>query len=251
MSEDNDVFTEDTLVLDEVIRHINRLHPAFVLVTGDMTNHNSNQRQVEAYRKVIARIDPSVPVHHLPGNHDIGEACLKRRVARFEEQYGPSTFCFRYNGCAIIGINSCAIYAANPAKGEPSAEAAEIAEEQFSWLTKQLKESAACRARLVFGHYPVFVRSIDEKRSSNNFIPEERIRYWNLFKQYKVNAYGCGHTHYPYETSYEGVDAVTSGALASPLGKGYRGAVIWHVSETGEVTHRYIPYKEFESLQSL
>lgn len=243
-------FTEDTLVLARMVSQINRLRPAFVLVTGDMTDNSTNQAQISAYKKMISRIRSDIPVRHLPGNHDVGSACAKEKVDAFEANYGPSTFCFSYENCALIGINSCAIFAAAPSKGDPSADAAEIAEAQYTWLEEKLKATQDFGARIVFGHYPVFVKSIDEERSTNNFTQEERERYWKLFKQYKVKAYGSGHTHYPYESTYLNIDAVTCGALAAPLGKGYRGAMLWTVSEDGRVSHQYLSVDEFVRLDN-
>ena len=80
-------FLTDTLTLDTLVRQINRLRPPFVLVTGDMTDNSTNKAQLAAYRKVIDRVDKSIPVHHLPGNHDVGSACSKAKVAAFEQNY--------------------------------------------------------------------------------------------------------------------------------------------------------------------
>ena len=244
-------FVTDTLTLDTLVRQINRLRPPFVIVTGDMTDNSTNKAQLAAYRKVIDRVSNDIPVHHLPGNHDVGSACSKAKVAAFEQNYGPSKFSFTYENCALIGLNTCAIFAANPSSGDPSAEAAEIAEEQWTWLVSELKAAQDKGARIVFGHYPVFVKSFGEDRSTNNFLPSEREKYWNLFKQYKVAAFGCGHTHYPYESTYLGIDAVTCGAVAAPLGKGYRGAVLWTVSAEGKVSHKYLTIQDFVRLRSL
>ena len=244
-------FVRDTLTLDTLVRQINRLRPPFVIVTGDMTDNSTNKAQLAAYRKVIDRVSKGIPVYHLPGNHDVGSACSKAKVAEFERNYGPSTFSFTYENCALVGLNTCAVFAAAPSKGEPSAEAAEIAEAQYVWLEEQLKADQDKAARIVFGHYPVFVKSFGEERSTNNFTPAERERYWSLFGKYKVAAYGCGHTHYPYESSYLGIDAVTCGAVAAPLGKGYRGAVLWTVSGEGKVSHKYLTIQEFVNLKSL
>ena len=82
-------FTEDTLALDFMVKQINRLKPAFVLNTGDMTDNSTNQSQIGAYKKVIARLDPSIPLHHLPGNHDVGSACSKAKVAAYEQRKRP------------------------------------------------------------------------------------------------------------------------------------------------------------------
>ena len=114
-----------------------------------------------------------------------------------------------------------------------------------------LMDASGSAAKIVFGHYPVFVKSFGEDRSTNNFLPSERDRYWKLFKRYGVTAYGCGHTHYPYNSTYLAIDAATCGALAAPLGQGFRGAMLWKVSETGKVTHEFIAYKDFEKIESL
>ena len=60
--------------LKAMVSIINREHPAFVIITGDMIHRHYKKNQVEAYRSVIATVDKDIPVFHIPGNHDMPNA---------------------------------------------------------------------------------------------------------------------------------------------------------------------------------
>ena len=68
---EKNTMAEGVRLLTETVEAINRIHPAFVIVTGDMVNNRFNEEQWEAYSRLIAQIDKDIPVWHIPGNHDL------------------------------------------------------------------------------------------------------------------------------------------------------------------------------------
>ena len=241
--EDNRGMTEDSLNLETAVAQINRLKPAFVVVTGDMVNFAQSAEQKQCYRKIISKIDKSIPVWHIPGNHDIGNKITDEAIQRYIQEYGYQRFSFRYGGCAFIGINSFIIKNRNES----------MEEEQYRWLERQLKKVSRDASEIfVFSHYPVFMKSFDEKTGYSNFSPEDRDRYWSLFTEYGVKAVIAGHLHATMEAEHEGIGMYTTGPVGRPLGKGYSGAAVWKVSPAeGTYSGQYLSLAQLSELPAL
>ncbi|MBR1575294.1 MAG: metallophosphoesterase [Bacteroidales bacterium] len=199
-------------LLTETVEAINRIHPDFVVVTGDMTNNRFSEEQWEAYRKLIGQIDKDIPVWHIPGNHDLKpqeEGDLEHYLAR----YGYDRFCFRHKGCAFIGANSCFL------KDKCFAQE----REHYIWLEEQLWRSRKARHVFVFTHCPVVKERVDEKEDYFNFQAPYRQLYLDLFRQYQVDAVFSGHLHRSRFCEDGGVPYYTTSASGLPLGDGTSG----------------------------
>ncbi len=217
----NKSLTQDSLHLAQAVAHINRLKPAFVVVTGDMVNTPRNRRQIDTYKGLISRIDPDIAVYHIPGNHDTGRTNDLKHVEAYKAEFGNDRFSFRYGNCAFIGIHSGLIKDSN--------ETLEI--EQYQWLEQELKKARKCTYRFVFTHCPVFVSRIDEEDSYSNLASGDRQRYWALFEKYNVNAVIAGHLHNHKEAECQGIDMITCGPVGRALGTGFSGIRIWKVND--------------------
>ncbi|MFR2004756.1 metallophosphoesterase [Alistipes putredinis] len=94
--------------LKVTVARVNELKPAFVIVTGDLIHNHKSAEQARAYRENIALIDASIPVFHIPGNHDIPKYGAEA-LAQYLDEFGYDRFSFSYNGSAFIGLNSNAM----------------------------------------------------------------------------------------------------------------------------------------------
>jgi serine/threonine-protein phosphatase CPPED1 len=65
-------FKQETANLEFAIATANRLHPAFIVITGDLTNKPGDAAQIAEYLRVTHEIDPQIPVYNVAGNHDVG-----------------------------------------------------------------------------------------------------------------------------------------------------------------------------------
>ena len=83
--------------LKATVARVNELKPAFVIVTGDLIHNHKNAEQARAYRENIALIDASIPVFHIPGNHDIPDYGAEA-LAQYLDEFGYDRFSFSYNG---------------------------------------------------------------------------------------------------------------------------------------------------------
>src|SRR4051794_25144969 len=70
-SADKDI-AQETANWTYAVANINRLHPAFLIVTGDLVNKSEDQTQIAEYKRINKELDPSIHLYSVPGNHDVG-----------------------------------------------------------------------------------------------------------------------------------------------------------------------------------
>lgn len=236
-------FTADSLLLEEMVSQVNRLKPAFVLMTGDMTNTSKQKDQIACYQMIMQKMDKAIPVYTLPGNHDIGGDYSNDRVQAYKDNYGEDHFSFRYEDCCFIGINSPIIKNSN----------VELENAQYKWLNEELVKanSDKCRLKFIVSHYPFFLASYLEAEDSKNLSQESRDKYWPLFKRQGVCCVMAGHLHYTKFAKYNNIEMVTMGAVGKPLGSGVSGGAVWKVTKEGKYSYKYLSVDEFKNLKNL
>src|SRR3954469_17274972 len=72
MFANNADFVQDAANFEFVVATINRLKPAFVVVTGDLVNKWGDAAQIAEYKRISGKIDRAIPVYNVAGNHDVG-----------------------------------------------------------------------------------------------------------------------------------------------------------------------------------
>ena len=55
-------FTQETANFEFAIATANRLHPAFVIVTGDLINKAGDPAQAAEYKRIARKLNPSIPL---------------------------------------------------------------------------------------------------------------------------------------------------------------------------------------------
>src|SRR5882762_2405394 len=89
MFTDNAGFAQETANFEFAVAAVNRLRPAFVVITGDLVNRAGDAPQIAEYRRIVANIDPAIPVHPVAGNHDIGNIPTPATIAAYTSVFGP------------------------------------------------------------------------------------------------------------------------------------------------------------------
>ena len=74
MFTENKDFAQDAANFEFAVTAVNRLRPAFVVITGDLVHKPGDAAQIAEYRRIVAKIDRGIPVHNIAGNHEIGRA---------------------------------------------------------------------------------------------------------------------------------------------------------------------------------
>lgn len=225
-------FRQETTNFEFAIATANRLKPAFVIVTGDLVNTASEKAQADEYLRIAAKLDRSIPLYHLPGNHDIGNEPTADSIAAYTARFGPDRYTFRKGPMLGLVLDSCLI--------RSSKNASDQATEQEQWLKAELDKAKREGARpvVVFQHHPWFVESIDEAEGYHNLPQSARRHYLDLMAQSGVTHVFAGHYHANRVARYGPMEMVTTGAIGKPLRKDVSGLRIVIVRDS-QIEHRF------------
>jgi 3',5'-cyclic AMP phosphodiesterase CpdA len=232
------MFTGDREFVQESANHefavatINRLKPAFVVVTGDLVNKPGDAAQIAEYRRIQAKIDPAIRVYDVAGNHDVENVPTLKSIAAYTNVFGPDYYSFKHGGFVGIVLNSSVIH--SPQKTPEHLEA------QERWLVAELEKARAANARhiAVFQHHPWCIASATETNQYFNIPIERRAKYLAWFHKYGVRYTFCGHYHRNAFAKDGALEVVTTGPVGKPLGRDQSGLRLAIVRED-RVEHRY------------
>jgi serine/threonine-protein phosphatase CPPED1 len=225
-------FAQDAANLEFTVTAVNRLQPAFVIVTGDLVNLPGDAAQIAEYRRILAKIDGSIPVYNLAGNHDIGNVPTPASIAAYVKTFGPDRYVFRHAGLTGIVLNSTLIHSP---QGAP-----ELLAEQDRWLHAALQRArnGGTRHIVVFQHHPWFLQSAAEPDHAVTIPLERRAALLALFHTCGVRYLFSGHCHRNVEATDDTLNAITTGPVGRPLGgakSGFRVALV----RDDTIEHRY------------
>ena len=232
MYTENKSFEHETANFEFAIAAANRIHPKFVVVTGDLINDPGNAAQAAEYRRIAARLDPGIRLYSAPGNHDVGNQPTPESLAAYRERFGPDYYTFREGDFAGFVLDSSLI--ASPAK------APEEAAKQEAWLRAELEKARREGARrlVVFQHHSWFLSDPDEADQYFNIPRAIRARYLELFRTYNVTHVFAGHYHRNAQGRAGGLEMITTGPVGKPLGGARSGMRIAKVTDSG-IEHTY------------
>ncbi len=228
-------FVQDAANFEFAIASVNRLHPVFVVVTGDLVNKPGDSAQVAEYHRIVAKLDPGIRLYNLPGNHDVGNIPTPATIARYRQQFGPDHYVFRSGSLAGVVLNSSLLQQPDSAPAENAA--------QEQWL----RDTLAALSRepgtqiVVFQHHPWFLAQPSETGQYFNIPVDTRARYLALFKRYGVRYLFGGHYHQNASGHDGPIEMITSGPVGKPFGDTRSGLRIVMVTDAGLV-HRYVEF---------
>lgn len=246
--EDNQSWEQEKRLLQQSVEHINRLHPKFVILCGDLTHAFPNtpkyQEQVADYKKIVSQVDPTIPLICLCGNHDVGNRPTVETIATYESNFGPNYFNFWVGGVHCIALNSSLI-------SDPSG-APDLYQKQLAWLDQKLAESAENNAThsLIFAHHPWFLKIAEEDNNYFNIPYDRRMLFLEKFSQAHCTACFSGHYHRNAYGKYKDMECITTSALGRPLGDDPSGFRIVHVFEDC-IQHAYFALDQVPEMLEL
>jgi serine/threonine-protein phosphatase CPPED1 len=231
----NKDFVRETANYEFAVATVNRLKPSFVIVLGDLVNKTGDPAQTAEFLRITRKIDSSIPVYLLPGNHDVGREPTPETLAYFRKSFGHDYYSFRAGPVYGIVLDDGLIIA--PQKVESDYQA------QDSWLKKELETAKASGAQqiIVFQHHPYFLEKADEPDRYGTVPLERRKPMMELFHRYGVHYIFVGHTHQNLSMRDGDIEMTANGPVGlcfSEDGSGIRLAV---VTASG-VRHRYYDF---------
>ena len=128
----NKDFVQETANFEFAIASANRLRPAFVVICGDLVNKEGDPAQIAEYQRIAAKLDRSIPLHNVAGNHDVGNEPTPELLAAYRKNFGPDYYTFRHGDFAGIVLDSSLIQHPDKAPAE--------AAKQEAWLTSELEK---------------------------------------------------------------------------------------------------------------
>ena len=229
-------FAQETANFEFAIATANRLKPAFVVVTGDLVNTTGDATEMAEYKRIVAKLDGSIKLYELPGNHDVSTPISAESLARYREAFGPDYFTFRVGDIAGFALNS------NIERDEKILP--EESAKMQAWLRTELEKARhdGVKNLIVFQHHPLFTDAPGEPDSYNNLPKETRQRYLALFHEFGVKYILVGHTHKDAEARVGELQQLTTGPISRPT-QSQSGIRIVKVTPES-VTQRYYGFGE-------
>jgi 3',5'-cyclic AMP phosphodiesterase CpdA len=170
-------------LLGQIVKDINGLDPvpAFVLVTGDLTE-DGKPGEYEEYKKIFAGLKAGIAHYACPGNHETTVG----RWADFEKQIGPLYRSFVHKNCLFLLTNGTRDEQKYHGQGY-------IDDAQFAWIKGSLEKSAAHAHVFLANHFP-----LADVWGRYNILGEGKngdlLR--KLVNDHKVTAWLGGHRHF-------------------------------------------------------
>lgn len=223
-------FAQETANFEFFVANANRLKPQFIVVTGDLTNKAADADQIAEYHRIAHKLDPSIRLYNVAGNHDVGNDPTPESLAAYRKNWGPDYYTFDSGDMRGIVLNSSLIKA--PQKVETEAD------KQEKWLIAQLARAQSDGKRIVvFQHIPFFLNKADEPDQYFNIPLKDRGRYLALLHQYGVQYVFAGHYHRNAEGHDGDLDMVTTGPVGMPIGPDPSG---FRIVRLDNLDHPYI-----------
>jgi 3',5'-cyclic AMP phosphodiesterase CpdA len=228
-------FDQETANFEFAVANVNRLKPAFVVITGDLVNKPGDAGQIAEYERIKARVNPAIPVYDMPGNHDVENAPTPESVAAYRARGGRDRYVFRHGGLTGIVLNSSLIHTPDKAGGEPAA--------QEAWLRQELATARRSGAGhvVVFQHHPWFLTRADEPDQYFNIPLARRTPLLQLFRESGVRYLVSGHYHQNAHATDAGVESVVTGPVGRPLGQARSGLRVFVVADD-TIAHRFYEF---------
>lgn len=228
-------FSQETANYEFAIAAANRLKPRFVIVCGDLVNKPDDAAQVAEYQRISGKLDRSIRLYHVAGNHDVGNVPTPADLAAYRRQFGEDYYSFREGGVYGLVLNSSLIHS-------PSA-APEEYEKQNVWVRRELARArdSGVRQIIVFMHHPLFLDTGGEPDQYFNIPLERREPLLALFKEYGVRHVFAGHYHRNALGRDGDLHMITTGPVGMPLGKAKSGMRLVRI-EGLALTHEYFDF---------
>jgi serine/threonine-protein phosphatase CPPED1 len=244
MYANNADFVRDAANYEFAIATVNRLKPGFVIVLGDLINKTGDPEQIREFLRITKKMDPSIPLYLLPGNHDVDATPTGESLAAYRKNIGKDYYSFRAGPVYGIVLNSTLIH--SPQKAEDEFQ------KQAAWVTEELetaKKSGASQI-IVFQHHAYFATEAKEPDSYSNIPLERRMPMLALLHANNVRYVFAGHSHRCSAGKDGDLEMIITGPISLPFDENGSGMRLVEVTKAG-VQHRYYNFGRLPDKLSL
>lgn len=226
-------YKHDLESFQNAVNQINGMNPDFVIICGDLVEAPNDSSYAD-FNKI--RSGFNMPCYCVPGNHDTGNIPSSKSLEYYRKTVGNDYFQFQNKGYGFVGTNT------QLWKSYVEKES----DEHDNWFRKTLKElSMSEKPIFVFGHYPLFEKTPDEKEFYFNLPAAKRDELLTLFANNNVKAYLSGHAHKTVVNNCNNVQLVSGGTLSVNFDKKPLGFRLWEVS-ADTIKNHFVALKSFD-----
>ncbi len=205
---------------EQLVKHVNNLHPDFVLTGGDMiyTAKNVNDKKAEALFDLMDREFKAfrMPVYKTMGNHEIVGITAESGIDKtnpnwgkqmYVKRYGERFYSFGYDGWKFFVLDGIKILEKekNYTQGIDSS--------QIEWIKTELSATDK-KMPLVISIHPPVVNPHALTSSSLKVMSPETEAVLALFRDYNLKIVLEGHTHLYMELFFNGIHYISGGSTA-------------------------------------
>ncbi len=209
-----------TLNLSEVLEMIEGLSPApeAVLIAGDIVDTPGSQVEIDVFLHIMNELDPAIPWHAIPGNHDIGHSAeeLDWWLEEMPNGFDPDVPYYSLDvtpWIRFVGVVSH--YYRTDLVGSPLRSA------QHAWLDSKLQATQnEGRTAILFVHYVPYIFSRTEADAWYNLHEPGRTDLLDLMDLYQTPTLFAGHNHQVFPEIVHSPDTSFWVAGATSYGRG-------------------------------
>ena len=237
-------FAPETALFTRAIEHANWLKPAFVVVCGDMVNECDNDDQVTEVKRIAGLLHPSIPIHWVPGNHDVAVDHINpdlESIERYRQNFGSDYYAFSHGGVRFIVINSTLFTSPGPLVDRANAQLAFVDAEATIAIDRSTENQNATGGQVqtvLFSHHPLFVETPDEADNPWSITRQYRMPLLEIAADRGIGTNFAGHWHRNNVVKRNGLEVISSGSVGYPLWHDPSGFRVAKVT-AGEITHEY------------
>ena len=210
-------YEHDVATLGQALQQVNELDVDFVIFCGDLVHH-ANEDSYADFKSITSGLN--IPFYCVPGNHDVGMVPNDTTLAFYRSTMGEDYFSFQHKGVSFIFTNSQLW----------KTDIGEESQRHDLWFNQTLTNKDSAERTIVIGHFPIYIKSIDEKETYSNLPPEKRERLLETFSKNNVGAYLSGHKHEVIINNFKGIQLVTGESTSKNFDKRPMGFRKWEVS---------------------
>jgi len=225
-------YEHDVKAFEQAVKQINELNVDFVVICGDLVHHASDSSYSD-FKRIMKGFN--MPCYPASGNHDVGKNPTQKSLRYYRETIGDDYYIFKNKEASFVVTNT-QFWKVNVENES---------EKHHQWVKNSLDSLGQMDSSIfVVGHYPIFIKSINEKEKYFNLPKEKRKEILGLFKKNKVKAYLSGHKHELLINSYENIQLVSGETTSKNFDKRPMGFRLWEVA-TDTVFHKFVPLENF------
>ncbi len=231
-------YEHDVMTFTLAVKQINAMKPDFVVICGDLVQ-TADDKSFADFNRIRAGF--KLPCHCAAGNHDVSNNPTPESLRRYREQIGKDYYSVEHKGYTVVVANTQLWKA--PLAGESA--------KHDAWFKETLEAAKAKDSPvLVVVHYPLFLKTPDEKEIYYNLPIPKRKELLALCVENGVIGFLAGHTHRHIANEYQGIQMVNGETTSKNFDKRPMGFRLWNVGAQRELRHRFVPLEGLPALET-